>query len=506
LLKDKRILPYISRSTYDLLMVLEEKSSKKNSAGKPQSWPDIHSLLHQYAPYQSCIGNIEKAIQSTMCEVQTHSTYYQCFSQMVEACCSVDIDASMHRKEWSVAVFQKTFALYHDQVHAMEGMVLSFHVGMARVEVGGFRDSCLVHPQAILRQLEYQLPHLANSKSDDIVGKIKVATNRLLNTPTNVEDFVCYLNSVEEVSAMIPSLERQLQIITHLYNVAQEFAVTVAEEQMALYKAIFPQLRYLKNLLIEAEAAKSENVHQFSTDLRMKVMSLLKEAMEIKTNLESPELLEEGTVQQSLEQLREYEVQLQRITEQAKCYTEYHQCIRSIRTSKRHYYSLDPSSHSWTPEEVYDEVLAIQQSLEVKKSLFHTKLEWNCMVEEWNHLPLAAMKFADLQKQMNNFLHTVDYLERGISSHYKLVAELKEEMVFFHSCLATLSCLLNPALKIRHWEAIEHITGGHIGCRDTLTISKLKEMKMFGYHSVISGVSKQANNEATLENMLKKVH
>ena len=66
-------------------------------------------------------------------------------------------------------------------------------------------------------------------------------------------------------------------------------------------------------------------------------MSLLKEAMEIKTNLESPELLEEGTVQQSLEQLREYEVQLQRITEQAKSYTEYHQCIRSIRTSKRHY-------------------------------------------------------------------------------------------------------------------------------------------------------------------------
>lgn len=42
--------------------------------------------------------------------------YYQCFSRMVEACCSVDIDASVHRKEWSVAVFQKTFALYHDQV------------------------------------------------------------------------------------------------------------------------------------------------------------------------------------------------------------------------------------------------------------------------------------------------------------------------------------------------------------------------------------------------------
>ena len=58
----------------------------------------------------------------------------------------------------------------------MESMVLSFQVGMVRVEVSEFKESCLVHPQAILHQLEYQLPRLANSKSDDLVGKIMVST------------------------------------------------------------------------------------------------------------------------------------------------------------------------------------------------------------------------------------------------------------------------------------------------------------------------------------------
>ena len=74
LLKDERIVPYTSRSTYDLLMVLEEESAKKSSPGRPQSWPDIHSLLLRFAPYQSCVGNVEKAIQTTMSEIQTHST------------------------------------------------------------------------------------------------------------------------------------------------------------------------------------------------------------------------------------------------------------------------------------------------------------------------------------------------------------------------------------------------------------------------------------------------
>ena len=69
----------------------------------------------------------------------------------------------------------------------------------------------------------------------------------------------------------------------------------------------------------------------------LKISSLLKEAMEIKTDIESPGFLEEQTAQQSLEQFSEYEAQLKRLAEQAKSYMEYHQQFGSIRTSKRHY-------------------------------------------------------------------------------------------------------------------------------------------------------------------------
>ena len=74
LLKDDRIRPYISRSRYDLLMILDEKPSKKTSAGKPHPWPDTRSILHQYTPYQSCVGYIEKKIQLTMSEIEANST------------------------------------------------------------------------------------------------------------------------------------------------------------------------------------------------------------------------------------------------------------------------------------------------------------------------------------------------------------------------------------------------------------------------------------------------
>lgn len=59
--------------------------------------------------------------------------------------------------------------------------MLSFHVGMVRVEVGDFKDSCLAHPQAILRQLQHHLPSQANTKSDELVRKIMVSTATVIN-------------------------------------------------------------------------------------------------------------------------------------------------------------------------------------------------------------------------------------------------------------------------------------------------------------------------------------
>ena len=61
-----------------------------------------------------------------------------------------------------------------------------------------------------------------------------------------MESFAQYLDSVEEVKAALPKMEEELLTSTNLYNVAQEFEVSVPGEEMALYKALFPQFRLLK--------------------------------------------------------------------------------------------------------------------------------------------------------------------------------------------------------------------------------------------------------------------
>lgn len=65
-------------------------------------------------------------------------------------------------------------------------------------------------------------------------------------TPPDVKAFIQFLIDVDAVGAAIPLMERTLRIITNLFNVAQQFDVLVTEEEMALYKSLFPQFRYLE--------------------------------------------------------------------------------------------------------------------------------------------------------------------------------------------------------------------------------------------------------------------
>ncbi len=60
------------------------------------------------------------------------------------------------------------------QVHAMEGMVLSFQVGVVKVKAVGYQRMCLAQPQRIIAVLEEKLPQLANAKCDHLSTEIKV--------------------------------------------------------------------------------------------------------------------------------------------------------------------------------------------------------------------------------------------------------------------------------------------------------------------------------------------
>ena len=68
-----------------------------------------------------------------------------------------------------------------------------------------------------------------------------------------------------------------------------------------------------------------------------------------------------------------------------------------------------------------------------------------------------------------------------------------------------ISDLRNPALKQRHWDAIQQVLEYSFHDDEPLTMGLLESIAAFEHTESIQEVSGQASSEASLEALLKKV-
>lgn len=75
--------------------------------------------------------------------------------------------------------------------------------------------------------------------------------------------------------------------------------------------------------------------------------------------------------------------------------------------------STDTTSHSWTPEEVYNEVIIVEQCLEMRETLFQTKAEWDVKRDKWLYSPIISLDFPTVKRELKGFIKTIDFLDKS---------------------------------------------------------------------------------------------
>ena len=71
--------------------------------------------------------------------------------------------------------------------------------------------------------------------------------------------------------------------------------------------------------------------------------------------------------------------------------------------------------------------------------------------------------------------------------------------------LPVITDLRNPALKQRHWDAIESVLEFHFTEEEPLTLGQLERIHAFRHSEALQEISGQASSEAGLEAILRKV-
>ena len=109
-----------------------------------------------------------------------------------------------------------------------------------------------------------------------------------------------------------------------------------------------------------------------------------------------------------------------------------------------------------------------------------------------------------MNEKITSYVKLLYTLEKGLPPN-EVVSKLKTMVEQFKTMYPTVIDLRSQALKSRHWEKIQDITGKELVRDENFTLTMLMQLRIFDFREEISGISNQAASESALEEMLTKV-
>lgn len=106
-------------------------------------------------------------------------------------------------------------------------------VGVIRVCLSQLVAALAPPLQRCQRELHTLLPALAAAECDTFAGHVRDARDRLALAPSTPQEFVAHAVLVAQVEAQRPSLDRQHELVTSLYELLAEFGISAPAEELA---------------------------------------------------------------------------------------------------------------------------------------------------------------------------------------------------------------------------------------------------------------------------------
>ncbi|XP_032239531.2 dynein axonemal heavy chain 6 isoform X3 [Nematostella vectensis] len=509
LVRDKELAVYTTPPGSDVVFALSRDVEEEEKAQKVP-WPDTELLFGEDADYQSDVSHTIQLVKDEADSVLNYAKKFRRFCKMVDRSRGVDVDGSLKEREWNTEEFYSVLNLHTEQVLEMNDMVLVKRVGLFSVETDGFQQASLPFPQKVLSAVGRHLPVIAARRNDALLTVIKHASRKLDKTPESVEDFVEHLVFLARMASDITSLEREYVIVTRLYSIARNFDLPIPPEELALYQMLMPSFQHLKSTILYCEAKRDENIQRFTRELEELISNVRRELVVIKNKVRSPILLEADNIPQvTIETLKFLSEELEAITTKAKSYASYQErfCNSMSATFQKKALvegKMVSSQGSAQAVSLQTEVTEVDKDLALRRLLWEATQEWQGLVEQWEATPFDLLSTENVQKDVTRFIQTVYLLEKGLPPN-RVVPRLKQRVTSFKLGMPVITSLRNPALRTRHWEAVQDVIGTRLVRDKYFTLGNLLQLNVFQHKEKISEISSQASNEATLELMLQKV-
>ncbi|XP_076263714.1 dynein heavy chain at 16F [Rhynchophorus ferrugineus] len=397
-----------------------------------------------------------------------------------------DVSENDIEKETVVEHFRNMCIRYNTEIDIVNSIVKTQPMGLLYLMLDEFKDAAIPEPTRLLEIVKNVIPWIGKEKVNSLIQNATETETYLLQEPITTVDYVKYLEYIEACTTRVDKMEEELDYCKELYDITEEFSISVAKEEVTNYLGLSVSLGNLRNLVDKKIEETGRIVKSFNDQMNKDISALISEVGVIKDECMQPWLYD---IDSNIGEVTEFLVDLHdRLIGCQKRAAEFKNYQKQFRLEVSRFDMLDE----------------VMNDVKLRMLLWESVDSWAKTVDEWYHCDFNTLNTEDMNVFTAKNIKNITQLEKGLPTNL-IVPKLKDEVELMKDKLPVITYLRNPSMKTRHWVKVENVLNHKFRPDEPFTLELLENLNVFSYPQELMEISGQASSEAGLEALLKKV-
>ncbi|XP_045541953.1 dynein axonemal heavy chain 6 [Papilio machaon] len=457
--------------------------------GKQVEWsagvsPNLYFLMNQDKKMLEDITYIPTAIKEAFGVVDVFLNRMKTF--MVEFKAAHEMDLNLIRDERDVNAFKLLCDKLVKQMETIEDVVSYQPLGIIFLNLCPFQELFRPQPRRLFDVVLNTTPDVGRACIDEILEGIESISADISREPETAAELVEFNSLLDGLESRVAFLEERLEYLRELYDFMGEFNIPISPEDMTDYLGLSVALGTLRTSVDARLETRGKLAGQFASQVGRDLMQLMEEVNTLHAQVAQPWLYDDSS-------------------DMAKVI----EVLDDLMSKLMVCFARDKQIHEWQkifkiPPSRLDQLDEAINDVKLRQMLWKSSKEWDDHYRSWYEAPFNTLDVDEIQTAAVNYGKQFNQMDKALPPN-KIVPRCKQSIDVMKDKLPVISYLRSPALKARHWVRVEEVLHTRFVPGVPLTLADLEQLGAFQHAEELMEIAAQANSEAGLEALLKKV-
>ncbi|KAJ0412743.1 hypothetical protein ATCC90586_002373 [Pythium insidiosum] len=382
--------------------------------------------------------------------------------------------------------FSESIEKYKAQGQSFTDIPDAATVGIFRVDSSDFKSRLLPNPERCILGIRTLIPKLMKSAGAALLETLNDLSPIAFSNPTTPDSFVRKVVHMGHVGSVLPELKARYRRVYEMGILMDNYDWRVPDDIKEDIILMKEGVLSLEGTVTKFEGEVDSETVRFSQVILDSIAPLTRSALAVREKLDHPKL---STIKTPIPEVLSY---LQSLDDTLRNLVDESQKLTMFQTQLKQSVSEFP------------EIEEVAQTFDLKKKLWSGLSEWQTLTQQYASTPFDDIDVLAIGKQVQTYVKVAYQAQKTFPGN-EAADLLQQEVDKLKFVLPVVSDLRASSLKDRHWAQIDNLLGFSMRGQSSITLGTLIERNVMRHGDAISTIAVAAQQEAVLEDMLRKV-